>query len=228
MPWLGQDDLVKGVGILGKLVLEIGVLKAVHQVGRLHDEGLDAVVCCAIQGLLHVVDLHAVTLEDVVDDDLACEGAAHTPVGKGFLERRLDRADGEAAAVIEACAEGHDQQLLLADLICVAGIVQGRVARGVVFFLFFALRHGGRSGSSQQHNQHAGGQDQRHQFFHFVSPCFPIFAARIRVLHRFKTSQKGKPLSAGRRRTISCAPVSRAACAFSGKPPGPPPSFVTI
>ena len=54
-----------------------------------------------------------------------------------------------------------------------------------------------------------------------------LFAARRRVMHKSNTASKGRPLSSGRRRTMSCVPVSFAAAAFSGKPPGPPPSLLT-
>ena len=63
----------------------------------------------------------------MVDDDLRGEGAAHGPVGVGLLQGILDALDVGYAAVVEGGAEGHHQQLLLADLVLVAGIVLGRV-----------------------------------------------------------------------------------------------------
>ena len=64
----------------------------------------------------------------MVDDDLRGEGAAHGPVGVGLLQGILDALDVGYTAVIEGGAEGHHQQLLLADLVLVAGIVLGGVA----------------------------------------------------------------------------------------------------
>ena len=99
-----------------------------HQVRRLHDQRLHPVRDRAVQGLGDVVDDLAVARLDMVDDDLAGKAAAHAPVGKGFLQRRLDGADGETAAVVEAGAEADDQQLVLADFVGVARIVQRGVA----------------------------------------------------------------------------------------------------
>ena len=95
--------------------------------GGLHHQLLHAVGDSALQSLLHVVDLLAVTGLDVVDDDLSGEGAAHGPIGVGRLQGVLNALDVGYAAVVEGGAEGHHQQLLLADLVLVAGIVLGGV-----------------------------------------------------------------------------------------------------
>ena len=99
-----------------------------HQVGGLDDQLLHTVGDSALQSLLHVVDLLAVTGLDVVDDDLRGEGAAHGPVGVGRLQGVLNALDVGYAAVVEGGTEGYHQQLLLADLVLVAGIVLGGVA----------------------------------------------------------------------------------------------------
>ena len=95
--------------------------------GGLHHQLLHTVGDSALQSLVHVVDLLAVTGLDVVDDDLSGEGAAHGPIGVGRLQGVLNALDVSYAAVVEGGAEGHHQQLLLADLVLVAGIVLGRV-----------------------------------------------------------------------------------------------------
>ncbi len=65
----------------------------------------------------------------MVDDDLSCKCPADGPVRIRFLKCLFDTADVLCAAFIERGAEAHDQELVLADLISVAGIIQGRVAR---------------------------------------------------------------------------------------------------
>ena len=126
----GLGDL-NGLELVTNLVnggAHLVVLSTVHQMGGLHHQLLHAVGDSALQSLLHVVDLLAVTGLDVVDDDLRGEGAAHGPVGVGLLQGVLDALDVGYAAVVEGGAEGHHQQLLLADLVLVAGIVLGGVA----------------------------------------------------------------------------------------------------
>ena len=125
----GLGDL-NGLELVTNLVnggAHLVVLSTVHQMGGLHHQLLHAVGDSALQSLLHVVDLLAVTGLDVVDDDLSGEGAAHGPIGVGRLQGVLNALDVSYAAVVEGGAEGHHQQLLLADLVLVAGIVLGRV-----------------------------------------------------------------------------------------------------
>ena len=57
------------------------VLRTMHQMGGLDDQILHAVGNSALQSLLHVVDLLAVTGLNMVDDDLCGEGTADRPVG---------------------------------------------------------------------------------------------------------------------------------------------------
>ena len=59
---------------------------------------------------------------------ICAEGAAHAPVGVSGLQGVLNALDVGSAAVVEGGAEGHHQQLVLADLIGVAGIVLGSIA----------------------------------------------------------------------------------------------------
>ena len=125
---LGNGHGLKFVLVLLQRFHQLVVLGAVHQVGGLDDKVLHAVGHGALQSLLHVVDLLAVAGLDVVDDDLRGEGAADGPFGEGRGERVLDALDVRGAAVVERGAEAHDQQLVLADLIGVAGVVLGGVA----------------------------------------------------------------------------------------------------
>ena len=110
--------------------------------GRLHDQVLHAVCHSAVQRLLHVVDLLAIACLHMVDDDLCGKGAAHAPVGVCGLQSVLNALDVGSAAVVEGGAEGHHQQLVLTNLISVAGIVLrgiAGVAAKVVGVGIFAL-----------------------------------------------------------------------------------------
>ena len=78
----------------------------------------------------------------MVDDDLCGKGTAHAPVGICGLQSVLNALDVGSAAVVEGGAEGHDQQLVFADLIGVAGnVLRGiaGVAAKVVGVGIFAL-----------------------------------------------------------------------------------------
>ena len=110
---------------------------------RLIDEILDAVCNCAVERLGHVVDLLAVTLVYMVDDDLAGEAAADGVVRERLLHSGLDGADGFAAAVVVAGAEADDQQLVFADFVLIERIIQACVTRFVVFLVVCLF---GRSG----------------------------------------------------------------------------------
>ena len=139
-----DDDGLEGVGIGLDLVDHVVVLKAGHQVGGLDDQGGDPVLHGPIQGLGDVVDDFVVPAEHMVDDDLAGEAPAHVDAGEGFDHSGLNGADGLPAAVVEAGAEGDDQELVLTDAVLVQGIVQGGVAGVVVFFFLFFLTTDGR------------------------------------------------------------------------------------
>ena len=107
---------------------EIIVLRAVHEVGRLYDQVLYAVCFGAGECLVHVVDGLAVARLHVVDDDLGSKGPADSPVGISFLEGFFNPPDIHRAALVEGRAEADDEQLVVADPIAVAGIIQGRIA----------------------------------------------------------------------------------------------------
>ena len=122
---LGHSNALKLVAVLVQHLVHLVVLCTVHQMGGLHDQVLHVVCHSAVQCLLHIVDLLAVACLHMVDDDLCGKGAAHAPVGVGSLQGILNALDVGSAAVVEGGAEGHHQQLVLTDLIGVAGIVLG-------------------------------------------------------------------------------------------------------
>ena len=130
---LAQQRLGDAHGLELVLVLlhslhQLVVLGAVHQVGGLDDKVLHAVGDGALQGLVHVVDELAVTGLNMVDDDLSGESSADGPAGEGGGQSVFNAPDVLSAAVIEGRAEAHDQELVLADVVGVAGIVFGGVA----------------------------------------------------------------------------------------------------
>ena len=106
---LAQNDLAEGILVVCQLVLQVVVLVTVHQMGGLDDEVLDAVGGGPVQSLGHVVDLQAVPLGQLVDDDLAGEGPADLIVGEGLLNGLLSGADGGVPALVVAGAEAHHQ-----------------------------------------------------------------------------------------------------------------------
>ena len=125
---LGNGDGFKLVLILLDGFAHLVILCAMHQVRRLDNEILHAIGNCTVERLIHVVDLLAIAGLHVVDDDLRGEGAADGPVGIRGLQGVFDALDVGNTAVIVGRAEGDNEQLVLADLILIARIVERSVA----------------------------------------------------------------------------------------------------
>ena len=125
---LGNHDGLDLVLVLLQSLAHLVVLSAVHQVGGLHNQSLHTVGNRTVHSLFHVIDLLAVTGLDVVDDDLCGEGAADGPVGESLGQSILNALDVFHTAVVEGSTEGDDQQLLLADLVLIPGIIQRSIA----------------------------------------------------------------------------------------------------
>ena len=160
---------------------------------RLNNEVLDAVCNRAVERLGHVVDLLAVTLVYMVDDDLAGEAAANRVVRERLLHRGLDGADGLAAAVVVAGAEADYQQLVFADFVLIERIIQACVTRFVVFFVVcrgigcsgvralgvlggvVCSRLAAAGGQSRHHQ--ACGEQQSAQFLEFHEKVPPFFGS---------------------------------------------------
>ena len=124
---------------------ELVILGAVHQVCGLDHQVLNAVLFGAGQGLVDVVDGLVVAGLDMVDDDLGGEGSADGPVRIRRFQGCLDAADIGRAALVEGCAEAHDQELVLADVVAVAGIIRrgvAGVAAEIIGIRFLAFDHG--------------------------------------------------------------------------------------
>ena len=172
---LADGDLLKRICIGGQLGHDIVVLQAIHQMGGLHHERFDAVGHSAVQRLGHVIDDLAVAGLDVINDDLAGKAAAHGIIREGLLHGGLDGPNGQAATIVVAGTEADDQQLVFADIVRIAGIVQRGVAGFVVLFL---LRQNAQAGEQQhQYQQHGK------QLLHTKNLSFEICEERPPALH---------------------------------------------
>ena len=200
---LTEHDLLEGIRIACQLILEVVVLQTVHQMSRLNNQGLYLVVYGAVQCLGYVVDLLAVTLVYMVDDDLAGEAAAYRVIRERLLHRLLDGADGLTAAVVIAGAEADYEQLGIANFILIQRIVQGSVTRFIVFVrIGLILRIGLCSGvivlrvvrscglaaaASGQHGHQHAGNDQHNaellQFAYFAHGFPPSFCLQSESAH---------------------------------------------
>ena len=160
----GDHDLLEGVGVTRQAFHQLVILEAVHKVGGLHDQDLNAVFDGTLKGFFHIVDVDAVAPLHVVDDDLGSERTPYREIFHSFVDSRLDAAYGQAAAVVKAGAEGYDQKFLFADLVLVAHQVQGGIAGLVVLFILFL----GPRAAKQQHER----QKDRQQFFHVFSSSY--------------------------------------------------------
>ena len=127
---------------------QLVILCAVHQVCRLYDQCLNAVCYSALQSLLHVVDLFAVTRVDMVDDDLRGECTAYGPVRICSRKSSLNAADRCDTAVVEAGAEADYKDLLVTDAVLVQRIIGRSVAcvkSEVIVFLYEGFLSVGQS-----------------------------------------------------------------------------------
>ncbi len=126
----------------------------------------------------------------MVDDDIRGKAAADGIIRKRGFQIALNRADGQAAAVVEARAEAEHQKLLVPDAVLIADVVLGRIA-GVVILLLIGIRSGGacragngrraragggivlaggRAGGQQNTAGQQSGEQYSGQFFHLCDP----------------------------------------------------------
>ena len=125
---LGNGNALKLVLILVNGLAHLVILGTVHQVGRLDNQILDTVGHSAVKRLLHIVNLLAIAGLHMVNDNLRGEGAADAPIGVRGLQGILNAFDVRGAAAVERGAEADNQQLILADVIRVAGVILGGIA----------------------------------------------------------------------------------------------------
>ena len=125
---LCHGDFLKLVPVSIQRVHHLVVFRAVHQMGGLQHQLLDAVGHRPIQCLFHVVDGFAVPCLHMVNDDLGSKGPAHKPIREGRLQCVLDALDILHTTVVERGAEADHQNFLLANAASVQRIVQTGIA----------------------------------------------------------------------------------------------------
>ena len=188
---LSEYHLIEGIRIIADLFHQLVIFQTVHQVGGLYDQILDAVVDGTLQCSIDIVDEDVVPSLHVVDDDVGGKAAADREVRKCLFQIAFDCADGQTAAGVVAGAEAEYQQLVVADVVLIADVIQRSVASIVILVVVhgFLLRsfcgclcHRGAvrsraavlcgrvAGITGTAGQHAGNQCQRKHknsgFFH--------------------------------------------------------------
>ena len=83
----------------------------------------------------------------MINDDLACEASSYGVIRECGLDRILDRADSQSAAVIVACTEAYNKKLILADLILISCVIHGSISCIVILFVIFLSSDRLRCGS---------------------------------------------------------------------------------
>ena len=64
----------------------------------------------------------------MIDDDLCGKCSSYRPVGIGCCNRILDTLDISHTAVVKGSTEAYYQNLVLTDLILIAGIILGSIS----------------------------------------------------------------------------------------------------
>ena len=95
-----------------------------HQMSRLDHQVLHAVCHSALQRLIHVVNILSVARLYMVDDDLRGKRSSHGPVRERFLQGIFYRFDILYTAVVKGSTKAYNQELILADFILIARIIQ--------------------------------------------------------------------------------------------------------
>ena len=131
--YLAQHRLCDGYGLKFIFITvdrfyHLIVLSAVHQMSRLYNQVLNAIVNGTLKSLIHIVDLLVISCLYMVDDDLSGKCSSYRPIRICFLQSILDALDILCTAVVEGSTKAYNQKLVLTDLIAVAGIVFGSVA----------------------------------------------------------------------------------------------------
>ena len=199
---LADRDAVERIGIFRCGRYDVLIFQTVHQVGRLDDDVLDAVVDRAVHRFFEVIDDFAVSVLHVIDNDLRGEASAHVKLRKCRSNILFDRADGESSGVVEAGAERYDEDLRGADAVLVERIIQGRVAGLVVFFVFGFSRRFLRRGACCQRAHDQGHCQQQGKNFLEIH-VFLLFLPRhmkqqTRRYNQFLVAQGKMPLYQGR------------------------------
>ena len=172
---------------------------------RLNNQILNAIVYRPLERFIDVINLFAVALCYMVNDDIGSEAAAYRVIRERLLQLILDGADGQTSAVIKAGAKAEYQQFVFTDVVLIARVVLRRIT-GVVVFFFLCCFAGtgagirlcgsrcragvlccvlavvvGRTAACQPAcSQHTCQQHRRHLFhFHFLYLLWYLGNARI-------------------------------------------------
>ena len=142
---IADDHLLERVGIIRDLSAEFVILNTVHEVSGLYDKVLYTVCYGSVKRLAYVVNFLAVALVNVINNDIGSEPSSYGVTRECCFEVILDGADSQAAAVVEAGSEAEYQQLVVADLVLIPGVIEGSVA-GVVVLVVSLSSSSGFSG----------------------------------------------------------------------------------
>ena len=144
-----EKDPVKPVHITGKLLCQVRIFIAVHQMGGLDDKLPDSICLRPVKRFGHIIDRKPVPFLQLVDDDLARERPADLIFRESAGNRLFNRPDRQIPAVIVAGSKAHNQNrgirlrflrlcfrlclclrfhrgLLLGDAFCLSGFHSGR------------------------------------------------------------------------------------------------------
>ena len=99
-----------------------------HQMRGLYYQVLNTVCHSAVQCLIHIVDMLVISCLYMIDDDLCSEGSSYRPVGIGCCNGILDALDISYTTVVKRSTEAYYQDLILTDLILIAGIILGSIS----------------------------------------------------------------------------------------------------
>ena len=111
----------------------------------LYDKVLYTVCYGSVKRLAYVVNFLAVALVNVINNDIGSEPSSYGVTRECCFEVVFNSADSQAAAVVEAGSEAEYQQLVVADLVLIPGVIEGSVA-GVVVLVVSLSSSSGFSG----------------------------------------------------------------------------------
>ena len=119
---------IKFICVFADGFCQLVILRTMHQMGRLNQQILHAVVHRSLECLIHVVDHLIITRLNVIDDDLRRECTSYRPVRIRRLESLLDSADILHTAVIIGSSERAYKNLVFSDSVLVERIILGGIA----------------------------------------------------------------------------------------------------
>ena len=126
--WLCNCYRLKFIFISVNSFCHLIILSAMHQMCRLNNKILNALLYCTVKSLLHVVDILTISCLNMVDDDLCCKCSSYRPVRISFCKGIFDSLDILSTAVIEGSTKAYNKKLVLTNLILVTRIILGSIS----------------------------------------------------------------------------------------------------